>query len=181
MQRWVDFFEPHFPSRADAEAFVAPLSALVPTDARHPAKIMMHQTRRLVSIADDLPTVRPSRDALPLLFLLICAENIAKMCDRFHQEGKSRHYVRLFFERHLMPQDKALLRSGITNHARQSLTLQAVVDALYDVRCDVVHEGRYWGLTFRDAGTPMLNLDPDVVISILRLPLKNVVLSRVIL
>jgi hypothetical protein len=33
---------------------------------------------------------------------------------------------------------------------------------LYDVRCDVVHEGNCWGFAFHDGVTPMINVAPDV-------------------
>ena len=32
---------------------------------------------------------------------------------------------------------------------------------LYDIRCDVVHEGNYWEFSFHDGRTPMVNVDRD--------------------
>ncbi len=165
IERWLPFYEPFFPSPAEADAFVTPLEALRLGDARHPAKIMMHQTQRLVSVSDDLPAIRHGNESLRLLFLLICAENIAKMADRFQGEGLSKAYVRNFFHWFLSPDEQRFLMSAITRHSRTPLTLQEAVDTLYRVRCDVVHEGKYWGFHFRNGDIPILNLDPDVIVS----------------
>ncbi|MEJ2428810.1 MAG: hypothetical protein P8075_07825 [Deltaproteobacteria bacterium] len=98
MDKWVMFYKPFFPTREDVNEFVEEVERLAPDDPKHTAKIMMHQTQRIVSIADDLPQIRPQRESLQLLFFLICAENIAKLYDNFDGEGRSREYTRRFFE-----------------------------------------------------------------------------------
>ena len=45
------------------------------------------------------------------------------------------------------------------------MELHEVVDILYSVRCDVVHEGQYWDFNFCN-GTPVFNTNPDVIVSI---------------
>lgn len=164
--RWLDFFTPYFESQSAARFFVEALEVLPLGDARHPAKIMMHQTQRLISLANDLPNIRPHNEGLRLLFLLICAENIAKLANRFEDEGQSKHYVRSFFNWFVSGPDKDTLLTGITRHDHTPLTLETLVDSLYSVRCDVVHEGRYWGFHFHDGDTAILNSNPDVVVSI---------------
>ena len=127
---------------------------------------MMHQCQRLVSLSDDIAEIRPHREALRLLFLLMCAENISKLHDEFQGEGQSRAHVRGFFDTFLSERDKQTVGAGFVDHSKHlmpSLGLRAAVDMLYDVRCDVVHEGNYWEFTFHDAHTPMLNVDPDVI------------------
>lgn len=165
VDRWLQFFESFFPSTNAARAFVEPLESLPLSDPRHQARIMMHQTQRLVSLSDDLPTIRKGNEGLRLLFLLICAENIAKLANKYDDEGQSRAYVRNFFIWFLDADDQRTLCSGITHHDRRAMSVQEVADALYDVRCDIVHEGKYWGFHFHNGGTPMLNLEPDVIAS----------------
>lgn len=178
MDKWADFYEALFTSRREAEFFVEKCEALTPTDERHTAKIMMHQTQRLISIADDLPRLRPKRESLQLLFLIICAENISKLYDGFKGEGQSRKYVKLFFDKFLSQAEKDKLRNGfVPNNSMpmSSLGIEKVVDILYDVRCDVVHEGKYWGFTFHDCDTPMINVDPDVTVYITFKELRDIV------
>lgn len=166
MDKWIDFFIPFFANRDNAREFVEPLEALELEDHRHPAKVMLHQTQRLISISDDLPVIRKGRESLQLAFLIICAENIAKMHDNFDDEGSSRAYVRMFFEQFVLEKDRHLLEVSFTTYELKPLDLRTTVDALYTVRCDVVHEGRYWGFQFHDGRTPILNSDPDVIVSI---------------
>ncbi len=167
MDKWINFYEPFFPSRSDVESFVSALENLGPDDPTHKAKIMMHQVQRLVSLADDVLTIRPGKQSLQLLFLITCTEHITKLFDHFEEDGYSKRYVRQFFERFLSAAEKEQLRLGFTKFGMKLFeTSQDVVDMLYGVRCDVVHEGQYWGFHFSDNGTAMLNSNPDVIANI---------------
>jgi hypothetical protein len=85
--------------------------------------------------------------------------------------------VRTFFEACVPPGDRDLLTRSFSNHDLQPLGLRAVVDALYDVRCDVVHEGRYWGFNFADRESAMLNVEPDVIVSIQLPALRDIIVG----
>ncbi len=179
MANWVNFYEPFFKDRQSAIQFVEQCENLSPDNANHVAKIMMHQTQRLVSIADDLPQIRPQREVLQLLFVLICAEHIAKLHDGFTDEGKSRYYVRHFFESFLCDADQKTIGNGFIDNEDKLLRplgLKKTVDVLYDVRCDVVHEGNYWGLAFHDGRTPMVNVEPNVNVFIKFIDVRNIVI-----
>lgn len=156
MNNWIEFYTPFFTSREKAVFFVKKYESFALEDSQHPAKIMMHQTQRLVSLADDIPQIRPRKESLQLLFLLICAENISKLHYNFDKEGQSRKYTRRFFEELLPQKYHDSLQFGFSNIDRQQppLTVRNIVDLLYDVRCDVVHEGKYWGFDFHDGQTP---------------------------
>jgi hypothetical protein len=173
--KWVAFYAPFFGGDTDARAFVTPLEALFLGDARHPAKIMMHQAQRLVSLSDDLPTIRKGNETLQLLFLLICAEHIAKLAHDFDREGLSRTYVRNFFRWFLSPEQQQQLSTAITKHDHDPLSLHQAVDALYHVRCDVVHEGKCWDSPFRVGEYPCLNCGPDVTVSLTLRELRQLV------
>ena len=163
MDKWLDFYRPFFLTEADVQHFVQACEQLAPPG--NVAKIMMHQGQRLVSLSDDIPKIRPHREALRLLFLMMCAENISKLHAGFQGEGQSRAHVRRFFEQLLSKNDQDALGSGFVDHSKPlmpTLGLEAAVDMLYEVRCDVVHEGKYWEFTFHDGYTPQLNVDPDV-------------------
>ena len=163
METWVEFFAPFFDSLAAAEDWVAQCEALAPP--QNVAKIMMHQTQRLISLADDLPTIRPHAEPLQLLFLLVCAEHVTKLHHGFSGEGQSEAYVRRFFEGFVIGADRQTLSTAfadLTDHLLQPLPFKKAVDLLYDIRCDVVHEGECWGFAFHDGVTPMVNVAPDV-------------------
>ena len=129
MEPWLSFYKPHFPSQLAAEQFVEACENLEPSGANHVVKIMMHQAQRLISIVDDLPRFRPHQEPFPVLFLLMCVENISKLHDGFSGEGKSRHYVQTFLRRFFQKQIKTplLLALRLTQtgcHISDSVKLQ---------------------------------------------------------
>ncbi len=164
MQKWIDFYRPYFANDRDVRDFVTACEALAPPKNR--AKVMMHQAQRLISLSDDIPKIRQHDESLRLLFLLMCAENIAKLHGRFEGDGQSRRYVRQFFEAFLAPADRDILGiafADYSQHLMPMLSPGAAIDMLYDVRCDVVHEGNYSDFVFHDGNMPMLNTDPNVM------------------
>ena len=180
MDAWLDFYAPFFRSRDDARIFVGDLEELDRAAPRHRAKILMHQTQRLVSLADDVEAIRPGKQSLQLTFLMICCENVAKLFHHFDEDGQSKAYVRRFFDEFLVETDRTRLASAITQHDLRPLSIREVADTLYAVRCDVVHEGNYWGFHFHDGRMPMLNTDPDVNVYIQFSELRDIVVRGAI-
>lgn len=176
MDKWILFYTPFFENPDSVYAFVERLENLGPEDSMHPAKIMMHQTQRLVSLADDIQQIRPNRESLQLLFFLICAEHIAKMHSNFEHDGQSRQFTRKFFNEFVLPRDQRHLVDNFRRtRERSPLDLQEIVDLLYDVRCDVVHEGKYWGFSFHDGHTSMVNYDPSIIVSMMLSEFRSIV------
>jgi len=147
MIEWLDFYRPYFTESSDLEQFVQVCESLEVHDPRHRAKIMMHQGRRLLSVADRMEIVEPGYEPLKLLFLLICAENISKLNVSTEELGQSRYHVRRFFCKFCSPSDKQAILENIEICQKNS-SFEDLIDILYDVRCDVVHEGHYWGFNF---------------------------------
>jgi hypothetical protein len=178
MNDWSRFFKPYFADSMTAEGFISKCEALTPSDSNHRAKIMMHQTQRLISIADDLPKLRPGRESLQLLFLMICIEDISKLHDAFAGEGQSRKHVRRFFNQFLSQDDKNLLGKSFVDHTSVPMVplgVERVINLLYDIRCDVVHEGIYWAFSFHNGQIPMVNVDPDVVVHLKFIELRDII------
>ena len=92
MQKWIPFFEPHFESYEATHKFVSACEA----GKGKPPMLMMHQTKRLVTLADDIGKAQ-KKDSLRVLFLLICAEAVAKLHHGFTGEGQSQFYTQKFF------------------------------------------------------------------------------------
>lgn len=166
--KWIDFFKPFFPTLKDAFAFVKACESINPDykpleelEDSTP-KIMMHQTVRLISLSDDIRTIKPSKDPLSLFFIIVCAECVAKLSDHYNGEGKSRDYVRKFFNDFIRPKDRQKLEEAFSYPFARGRTFgyEKVIDLLYDIRCDVAHEGRYWGFSFPDAITRRTIVNP---------------------
>jgi hypothetical protein len=177
MESWLSFYLPHFVSRKEAEDFVQACESLQPSAPNHVAKIMMHQTQRLVSIADVLSQLKPHEEPLQVLLLAMCSENIAKLHDGFSGEGRSRHYVQQFFNNFLPQSDKDALSYGfkVNVDLLPPIGFVKAVDLLYDIRCDVVHEGNYTDFAFHDGHMSMVNTDPNVIAEIQLVQVRNIV------
>jgi hypothetical protein len=147
VDKWLDFYRPYFCKRSDLQQFVQACEDLEVEDPRHRAKIMMHQGMRLLSVADRMEIVEAGYEPLKLLFLLICAENISKLNVSTKQSNNSKYHVRNFFCKFCSVTDQEAIRKKIEICQKQS-SLKDRIDILYKIRCDVVHEGHYWGFQF---------------------------------
>jgi hypothetical protein len=126
----------------------------------------MNQVRRLSSLADDNLQMRGGRHSLAVFWLTVCAETVAKLHDAGEAEEGSRKAVHRFFETFLSSEEKQAIGSGLRDaRTNEPLGLQKTVDALYDVRCDVAHEGNYWDLRFYGGGTPLLDAQSPIIAS----------------
>ena len=107
----------------------------------------------------------------------MCSENIAKLHDGFSGEGKSRHYVQQFFNNFLSQSDKNALSYGfkVNVDLLPPIGFGKAVDLLYDIRCDVVHEGNYTSFAFHDGHMSMVNTDPNVIAEIQLVQFRNIV------
>lgn len=151
VDRLIEFYEPYFSN--DENKTREFIKQAVDTRQKRNIRAIILQTQRLIYLADNADKIKPSRDALKLLFLIICAEAVAKLYKNFEEEGQSRYYVKMFFQEICDPQDwDSLSGAIITDKPRRPSVLSSVefVDFLYEVRCSVVHEGRYWEFRFKD-------------------------------
>jgi len=148
IEELVNFFKPYFASEDEARRFIEGFEG-IPEQKRNAWKVLS-QTERLVTLGEAIYDIR-KRDALRLLFLIICVEAVAKLCKNYDGEGDSHKYVKLFFSEFCEPTDIERLNGSLVVVAgdnRESLPSEEVIDYLYNVRCSVVHEGRYWDFTF---------------------------------
>jgi hypothetical protein len=161
-----EFYLPGFETADEARAFVEQARA-IPVDVS-PAKRILHQAARMIWLGDRLHAVAASRPALQVLFYLIAAEATAKLLRGFSDEGKSKEHVRLFFEQICSDEHRAQLASGFRLEGQFGTpSIRAVVDLLYAIRCDVVHEGRYFEFQMQEPGEdPCITGVGDQVITV---------------
>jgi hypothetical protein len=133
MDEWLEFFRPHFDSETETVRFVEECESQ--SSPANTAKILMHQTQRLVSLADQVLEIRPYDESLHVLFLIMCSENISKLQDGYVGEGKSRTYVRRFFERFLSQADKDFLGMALLMTTISRLALTGLL--IYSMTLDV--------------------------------------------
>lgn len=154
--RWVNFYSDCFPIEAEAKHFVAACRARA-DDAPAATELMQH-SRRLIMLAEEIARSKPGRDALPILFFIICAEFVAKKVEDARNYGgeKSKkkeppsHRVQRFFSEFLTDAEKAEIGSAFVAKDGTAFDLRQSVSVLYKVRCEVAHEGVYWAFSFSD-------------------------------
>ena len=67
--------------------------AVAPSGGYSDAKIILHQTARMLWLADQIDLVAKGRPAFQILFYLTAAELIAKIVSKYEGEGESRRHV----------------------------------------------------------------------------------------
>ena len=135
---------------AAAQEFVKCVE-LIPVSQQGKAKIVLYQAARMLWLADHIEPLARGRPALLILFYVIAAEAVAKLVIGFKGVGESKRHVRLFFEDICSHRHRSILANAFRRNAGGStLTLRETVDLLYDVRCDVVHEGQYFTFALPD-------------------------------
>ena len=113
---------------------------------------MFHQTARIISLADKLGDYIAYRPAINLLFYIMTAELVAKLYYNFEEEGKSKEYVKKFFNDFCTIDNKQKLSTSIKKDDAY-LLFEDVIDFFYKIRCDVVHEGNYYKYSFNESNT----------------------------
>ena len=157
---YAHFFEPAFPGRDACRAFVDCVENIPAASSK--AKIVIHQAAPMLWLGDRMDEVARGRPALQLLFHLIAAEAVAKIVSNFQDDGQSRGHVRLFFEQICGQRHRDVLGAAFRRvPGGPALSIREAVDFLYDVRCDVVHEGVYFGLTLARPGDATQWLTPS--------------------
>ena len=178
MSEWVDFYESYLASRVEAEGFVNSCEEQEPPNNK--AKIIMHQGQRLVSLAQEIPKLRPNRESLQVFFLVVCAEAVSKL-DADSTSGGSKAAVVRFFKEFVPADQQLTLANGVrrrqhtderrtsgsegtdwmnpaSGEERAQRQLADAVDVLYAVRNSVAHEGNYWDFSLRSGDVRMLSI-----------------------
>lgn len=119
------------------------------------AKIILHQTARLVSLADWMSEAAPARPALKIFFYVVLAEAVAKLASGFAGKGESRAHVQCFFEKYCSTEHRQQLERSfrrIRNGPHPFMSAAEAIDVLYNVRNDVAHRGQYFTFNLLEHG-----------------------------
>lgn len=173
----IEFLCEFIPEKLAKELIHEVKSINSPDDLMYKKKLMLHQTYRLVSLANDILIIRPGKESLQLLFLLICAEHIAKLYYNYSEDGKSKYYTKIFFSHIIGDADKQKLERSFCTDRLEPMSAEDIANALYNVRCGVVHEGNYWDFHFHDGKTQMLNINQNMMVKITVNEFKAIVVN----
>jgi hypothetical protein len=139
-----EFFKDYFNNESDFDEFYKSIYS------NDKAPKMLHQIARIISLADELGDYIEYRPAINLLFYIITAELVAKLFYDFEDEGRSKEYVKKFFNDFCTNNSKQKLSNSIIKDSIY-LSFEDVIDFFYKIRCDVVHEGNYSKYSFNES------------------------------
>src|ERR1700731_89786 len=118
--------------------------AVAPSGVYSDAKIILHQTARMVWLADKVEDGALGRPAFQILFYLTAAELVAKIVAKYEGEAESKKHVQKFFSEICESSQKERLEKAFRTVGGSFVTLEEAINYLYRIRCDVVHRGQYY-------------------------------------
>jgi hypothetical protein len=161
---YAEFYSRAFGDAASAHDYFARLEPL-PQDTRATVMLLLHQVARMVWVADRLDDLARGRPAFQVMFYLIAAELAAKIRFNFAGIGQSRKHVHRFFEEICTDKHRAILARAFGLVGGGCLDVKPAVDLLYNVRCDVVHMGAYYGFSLRESGYTLVAQVADLSVT----------------
>jgi hypothetical protein len=152
VEELVVFLKPYVGDESQTRDFINRFENI--SDEKNNAWLMLNQTERLISLGEAIHEKVKPRDSLLVLFLIICAEAVAKLYHNFQGENKSWHYTKLFFKQFCEPKDFESLEGKLSTRKingieKKNLSADEVIHYFYKIRCSVVHEGVYWEFNFK--------------------------------
>lgn len=175
-----EFFSQAFGGNSGTKEFVACIEN-IPAQVS-PAKIVLHQTARMLWLADRMQECARARPALQILFFMIAAEAVAKLVVGYNGEGASRKHVNIFFKEICSEQHRARLDRAFSHRLASSfIGWQEAVGFLYDIRCDVVHRGQYFSYSLQNEPGGLNMLTPSgqghLIANISAVELRTIILE----
>lgn len=123
---------------------------------------MLNIVMRLVTLADDIVKIRPGKDSLRILFLIIAIETLEVI------KGSDKTKVVMvidFFENNISGADKTRILENVKKSRGDKnykpgdsleITIEVFARIINAVRNMFVHEGDYWSFSFGDYKYPLL-------------------------
>ncbi|MCH8496808.1 MAG: hypothetical protein LAT57_14405 [Balneolales bacterium] len=130
------------------------LSVLLSEILKHPnenrASTIIKTSARLSWIAEKTSQFAAGRDIFSFNYFAIIAESSAKICFVFKKKGESRKHCRRFFNELLPNKAKKLLVKDYIATFQGTISTQELADLIYNLRCDLAHEGNYFHFSLKD-------------------------------
>ena len=158
INKYTDFYKPFFSNTEELNLFYQKVFSY-DKENKVPRQIF-NRIQQLVSIADDIDSIRPDRDPLRVLFLRSCIEaicilagrpndKISFFCNYFSEVGKE--YILTSFKLLDIQLDNELdefSEMKSENDIKKEMTLENFAELFRQIRNDVVHEGKYYEMQF---------------------------------
>lgn len=174
LPKLLDFFAPFVTDKGEFVAFVT--SVLRQKDNNIPRR-MLNSIERLISLADDMESIRRGQHCLKIFYFVVCIETLY-----FLAGSKLKKYMIVidFFDNFVTDADKDLIlarfrrdpaddkfflkmRPDETDEqyhervAKNKITMEVFGRVINELRNCFAHEGDYWNFHFADNGYSQMN------------------------
>lgn len=163
-KEYTEFYRPYFQNEEKLNDFFYQVFKNDATD-KTPRR-MMNQIQRFVSLANDIDKIRPSKDALRIVFIRTCIESLCKLANP-NNETQERKDKTSFFSKCLDKNSQEYIldnfiftglepayeieekeRLLFDQKEYYNLTIDDFGLILFAIRGMAVHEGDYWSMQF---------------------------------
>lgn len=163
-KEFTEFYAPYFTNEEELNNFF--YQVFKNDDTNKIPKRMMNQIQRFVSLANDIDKIRPSKDALQIVFIRTCIESLCKLANPNNKKQEDFDKTS-FFSKYLDKDSKQYIldnfiftglepaykmeekeRFSFDQKEYYDLTIDDFGLILFAIRGMVVHEGDYWSMQF---------------------------------
>lgn len=137
-RKWLKLYRPQFDAINDFHIFI---DKCVKADNR--VNMILNRGERLIKLAD-----KSRFSSLKIFFLLVCVESIMRISDgKEYKIGISQKSIVNFCESNFCESDKDFFKNSFKNlfHKNENLSFKGIIEFFYKIRCNVAHNGEYWG------------------------------------
>jgi len=108
----------------------------------------------LIKLADQADKLVKGRPAFQIFFLVICAEAIYRILKNLpHKRNISsksvRHFCKVYFSSDDQKKFQKWFQRSLADEKIQAtgtgMSIEEIIDYFYRIRCEIAHQGRYWG------------------------------------
>ena len=149
-----ELFAPFFEDGSDLDRFIWDILNFKSDFA---PRRMLNTVQRLVTLSDEMDTIRKGRRDLSIFFLVTCIEALYTFLPEHEQRIQKQEMVIKFFENYLNQSDKELIENSISissvgddDYFIENISISEFSLLLVSIRNNLAHEGIYWSFHFND-------------------------------
>lgn len=169
----VDFYKDYISDVKDLKKFMETIFICDKDNNSNILRIMINNTMRLATLANDIEIIRPGKDALKITYLVTCIETLykiaGKITDRAGKKLNKTTTVIDFFNSYISDEDKSVILNKvkrsyaddyyeIKEQFDRNISIEIFARIINETRNVFVHEGDYWSISLSHMDCPELKI-----------------------
>ncbi len=169
----VDFYKDYISDVNNLKQFMESIFICDKDNNNNILRIMINNTMRLATLANDIEIIRPGKDALKITYLVTCIETLYKIAGKITDtEGKKLNKTTTvidFFDSYISDEDKSVILNKvkrsytddyyqIREEFDRNISIEIFARIINETRNVFVHEGDYWSISLSHMDCPELKI-----------------------